>query len=195
MYIHFVTLAYGSHMRLTKIYTRKGDEGYTTLGDTRVSKEDLLVEAVGTIDELNSCIGFVISLQITQKEIEEAFTQIQNDLFDMGGEFHLPDHIVITHEHITRLEQLIDAWNQTLPPLKEFLLPRGNPKSASCHVARTVCRRAERCVVRLHRQVSLHNPQILRYLNRLSDVLFVASRMLARETQEKELMWDHERQK
>ena len=182
-------------MRLTKIYTRKGDEGYTSLRDNLISKDDLLLEALGTLDELNSCIGLVISFHVSQKEIEEAFTQIQHDLFDMGGEFHVPEHCVISKEHVSRLEQLIDTWNKTLPPLKEFLLPRGNPSSAACHVARTVCRRSERNVVRLHRQVPLDNPQILRYLNRLSDVLFVAARLLAREAHEEELMWDHEKKK
>lgn len=184
-----------NHMpnRLTKIYTRKGDEGYTMLGDKRLSKDDLLVEAIGTIDELNSVIGVVISQHIHDPNIEKEFTRIQNELFDLGGELHLPKYSVISAEHVTRLENILDAWNSTLPPLKEFLLPRGNPKASVCHVARTVCRRAERCIVRLHRQVPLENPEILRYLNRLSDVLFVASRMLARETAEKELMWDHEK--
>jgi cob(I)alamin adenosyltransferase len=182
-------------MRLTKIYTRKGDEGYTTLGDNRVSKDDLLVEAVGTIDELNSVIGWVLSLQIKNNDIVNGLTQVQNDLFDMGGELHLPIHKVITAEKVTHLEQLLDAWNSTLPPLKEFLLPRGNIKSAASHVARTVCRRAERCLVRLHRQVTLNNTEMLRYLNRLSDLLFVVARMLGNETDEKEILWDHERKK
>jgi cob(I)alamin adenosyltransferase len=180
-------------MRLTKIYTRKGDAGYTTLGDNRISKDDLLVEALGTLDELNSSIGLVIALHIADKDIEKNFTQIQNDLFDMGGELHLPKYVVITPEKVTHLEHMLDAWNKTLPPLKEFLLPRGNPTSAACHLARTICRRAERCMVRLHRQVPLHNTELLRYLNRLSDVLFVAARILARESHEKEVLWDHER--
>jgi cob(I)alamin adenosyltransferase len=145
--------------RLTKLYTRKGDTGYTSLADKSVSKDDLLIEALGTIDELNSVIGFVISLQIIDKEIEQCLTQIQNDLFDMGGELHLPERVAITPEKITQLEKSLDGWNQSLPPLEEFLLPRGNSKSAASHVARTVCRRAERCMVRLHRQVALSNPE------------------------------------
>lgn len=177
--------------RLTKIYTRTGDEGYTGLGDKRISKDDLLVEALGTIDELNSTIGFIVSLQIRDKNIEKALTHIQHDLFDMGGEMHIPEHVAITAEKVSRLEEWLDDWNGTLPPLKEFLLPRGNPKSAASHVARTVCRRAERCVVRLHRQVALNNLQILRYLNRLSDLLFVIARMLARESEEQEIVWEH----
>lgn len=181
--------------RLTKIYTRQGDEGYTHLGDKQISKDDLLVEALGTIDELNSFIGVIISQKIQHQDIEKQLTQIQNELFDMGGELHLPDRVVITAEKVTHLEKVLDGWNSTLPPLTEFLLPRGNSKSAFCHVARTVCRRAERCLVRLHRQVSLQNPEMLRYLNRLSDVLFVAARMLAKESDEKEILWDHERKK
>lgn len=181
--------------RLTKIYTRKGDAGYTTLSDKNISKDDLLIEALGTIDELNSFIGVIISQQITNLEIENVLTQIQHDLFDLGGELHLPEHIAITPEKIIRLEKIIDQWNATLPPLKEFVLPRGNSKSASCHVARTVCRRAERSIVRWHRQVSLQNLQILCYLNRLSDLLFVIARMLARESNEQEMLWEHERKK
>ncbi|VVC75279.1 Cob(I)yrinic acid a,c-diamide adenosyltransferase [Aquicella siphonis] len=178
--------------RLTKIYTRKGDEGYTTLGDKPLPKDDLLIEALGTVDELNSVIGFIVSLQIRDKAVETVLTQIQNDLFDLGGELHLPQRAAITAEKVTRLEETLDAWNQTLPPLKEFILPRGTPPSAACHVARTVCRRAERSMVRLHRQVTLENPQILRYLNRLSDLLFVTARRLASENSETELQWQHD---
>ncbi|MBX3709046.1 MAG: cob(I)yrinic acid a,c-diamide adenosyltransferase [Gammaproteobacteria bacterium] len=177
--------------RLTRIYTGKGDKGLTTLGGNTLPKDDLLIEALGTIDELNSVIGFIISLQISDKKIEACLTQIQNDLFDLGGELHLPERIAITPEKISQLEQSLNEWNNLLPPLKEFLLPRGNPKSAATHIARTVCRRAERAMVKLHRQISLNNPEMLRYLNRLSDVLFVIARMLARETNEKELMWEH----
>lgn len=178
-------------MRLTKIYTRKGDEGYTTLGENRLSKDDLLVEALGTIDELNSFIGFVMSQGIKDKEIETCLTQIQNELFDMGGELHLPAHVVITAEKVTQLEEKLDAWNKTLPPLQEFVLPRGNSATTACHLARTVCRRAERTMVRLHRQVALTNPEMLRYLNRLSDLLFVLARILAKQNHEKEILWEH----
>lgn len=178
--------------RLTKIYTRKGDKGYTTLGDKRISKDDLLIEALGTIDELNSAIGMVISLDVKNKEIENCLTQVQNDLFDMGGELHLPERVAITAEKVTYLEQMLDSWNKILPPLKEFVLPRGNPKSATSHLARTVCRRAERCLVRLHRQVSLNNSEMLRYLNRLSDLLFVIARALARQSSDEEVLWEHE---
>lgn len=179
--------------RLTKIYTRKGDEGYTSLNNQRLSKDDDLIEALGTIDELNSVIGLIIAYDIQQQDIKTGLTHIQNDLFDMGGELHLPEKMVITTDKVKQLEHLLDAWNKTLPPLKEFVLPRGNPKSAVSHIARAVCRRAERCLVRLHRQTPLKNPVMLRYLNRLSDLLFVIARMLAKETQETEVLWDHER--
>lgn len=177
--------------RLTKIYTRKGDEGYTSLADKPISKDDLLVEALGTIDELNSFIGLVIALT-QHNDIRTCLTHIQNDLFDLGSELHIPERIVIRPEKITYLENQLDAWNTTLSPLKEFLLPGGNPASAACHVARTVCRRAERCMVRLHRQITLNNSEILRYLNRLSDLLFVCARVLARQSHEEEKMWEHE---
>jgi cob(I)alamin adenosyltransferase len=178
--------------RLTKIYTRQGDKGYTKLGNNQISKDDVLIETLGTIDELNSMLGFVISL-LKNKEIDDCLTQIQNDLFDLGGELYLPDHMVITADKVTHLEQMLDTWNNTLPPLEEFLLPRGNPASAATHVARTVCRRAERALVRLHKQTPLKNTEMMRYLNRLSDLLFVIARILANENGKQELMWEHKR--
>lgn len=178
--------------RLTKIYTRKGDQGYTTLGSGRISKDDVLVDAVGTIDELNSAIGLIIATLGEQTILLNMLTQIQNDLFDLGGELHSPERKVITAEKVTWLENRLDELNDTLPPLKEFILPRGNLSAASCHLSRAICRRAERCLVRLHRQVPLNNEESLRYLNRLSDLLFVIARMLARETNKEEKMWEHE---
>jgi cob(I)alamin adenosyltransferase len=180
--------------RLTKIYTRTGDDGFTNLGDKRLSKDDLLVEALGNVDELNSCLGFVHSLGSSNKALQDALSQIQHELFDLGGELHLPKRIVISAEKVTRLEETLDTWNKTLPPLQEFLLPRGNPASAACHIARTVCRRAERSLVRLHRQTPLDNPLMLRYLNRLSDLLFVAARLLARESGEHDILWDNKKE-
>ncbi|MBV9576327.1 MAG: cob(I)yrinic acid a,c-diamide adenosyltransferase [Gammaproteobacteria bacterium] len=179
--------------RLTKIYTRQGDEGHTSLGKKRLLKNDPLIEAIGTIDELNSFIGFIISLSLNNKQIENCLTQIQHELFDIGGELYSPQHIVITKNKITHLEQVLDEWNNTLPPLEEFILPRGTPQVAATHLARTVCRRAERCLVHLHTQTPLANPELLKYLNRLSDLLFVLARILGRDNQEKETLWDHER--
>lgn len=176
--------------RLTKIYTRKGDTGYTSLGDKPLPKDDALVEAVGTIDELNANIGFLISLCPHHTEIKSVLTQIQNDLFDVGGELHLPIYQGINVEKIAELETQLDEWNSLLPPLKEFLLPGGDPATAACHVARTVCRRAERRLVTLHRQVPLTNPCLIQYLNRLSDLLFVCARTLARVNKLEEKMWE-----
>lgn len=184
-----VTMPY----RLTRLYTRQGDEGYTHLAGDRYSKDDLLIEALGTIDELNAAIGFIVSLPIQDLAIKETLHLIQHQLFDMGGELHVKEHIVITAEKITQLEHYIDQWNRSLPPLKEFLLPQGNPSSAAAHIARTICRRAERCMVRLHRQISLANTCMLSYLNRLSDLLFVIARLLARETMATEILWNNKR--
>lgn len=181
--------------RLTKIYTRKGDQGYTSLGEKQYSKDDLLIELLGTIDELNSAIGMIFAFQIKNPTIHTCLSRTQNDLFDMGGELHVPLKQAITQEKVIYLEKELDTWNTTLPPLKEFILPRGNAKAAAAHLARTICRRAERAMVRLHRQTPLNNPEMLRYLNRLSDLLFVAARMLALETHEPEILWDHERGK
>ncbi|MBA3660860.1 MAG: cob(I)yrinic acid a,c-diamide adenosyltransferase [Gammaproteobacteria bacterium] len=177
--------------RLTKIYTRTGDEGYTSLRGERISKDDLLIEALGTVDELNANIGVILSQVIVHKEIVELLRRIQNELFDFGGELHLPERKAITAQHIKHLEEQLDQWNETLPPLKDFLLPNGTRASVATHVARTVCRRAERCLVRLHRQVALENIELLRYLNRLSDLLFVISRILARENGQEEIIWQH----
>lgn len=178
--------------RLTKIYTRNGDTGFTSLGENTLSKDDLVIEVLGTLDELNSQLGLLLSLALNE-DISTVLTQVQNELFDMGGEFHFPEHVVITAEKVANLEQRLDAWNKTLPSLQEFILPGGNTKAAICHIARTVCRRAERQLVHLHRQVSLTNPEMLRYLNRLSDLLFVIARVLARETNTNEKMWEHEK--
>jgi cob(I)alamin adenosyltransferase len=179
--------------RLTKIFTRTGDEGYTSLGDVRLSKDDLIIEALGNIDELNSAIGFIIAMRPQNEAVESYLTQIQQDLFDFGAEMHIPERIAITPEKVLWLETQLESLNKTLPPLKEFLLPRGNPPSAACHLARTVCRRAERSLVKLHRQVTLNNPEMLRYVNRLSDLLFVTARTLAKVSREEELMWEKDR--
>lgn len=177
--------------RLTKIYTRKGDKGKTTLQGHAISKGDLLVEVVGTIDELNAVIGLITTQQLNNSDIEHLFTRIQNDLFDFGGELHLPERIAITPEKITWLETTLDKWNAGLPALQEFVLPAGNSASATTHIARTVCRRAERCLVRLDDEAKLTNPEMLKYLNRLSDLLFVIARVLMREDNLPEVMWEH----
>jgi len=151
--------------RLTKIYTRTGDSGTTGLGDgTRVPKTSLRVTAYGTTDELNSVVGMVIATGLPT-EIHELLTEIQHHLFDLGGELCIPGHVAIKPEHITWLENRLDKLNDDLPVLKDFILPGGSPAAATCHLARTVCRRAERCVIALGDEETLP-PESITYLNR-----------------------------
>jgi cob(I)alamin adenosyltransferase len=181
--------------RLSKIYTRTGDDGTTGLGDgTRVAKDDARVEAYGTVDELNSVLGVLLAVPNLPADITACLTQIQHDLFDLGGELCIPGHALITAAQVTRLEELLDAFNEPLPPLKEFILPGGGPAAATCHLARTVCRRAERRVWTLAHSTPL-NPEPARYLNRLSDLLFVLGRVLARQERGGEVLWRHDRGK
>ncbi|MGA9851543.1 MAG: cob(I)yrinic acid a,c-diamide adenosyltransferase [Gammaproteobacteria bacterium] len=178
--------------RLSKIYTRTGDDGSTGLGDgTRVQKDDARVEAYGTVDELNSAIGLLLAEKLPET-VSECLTRIQHELFDLGSELCVPGYKAITADHITWLEQTLDRFNADLPPLKEFILPGGSRAAAICHLARTICRRAERRTLTLHRGSPL-NSEVLRYLNRLSDLLFVLARTLARENCSTEVLWKHER--
>jgi len=179
--------------RLSKITTRTGDDGNTSVGPgERLSKNHARIEALGTIDELNSAIGMIQAYKLHNSEMAKALTQVQQDLFDMGGELCPPYRETMSDEKIVFLDHLIETWNATLPPLKEFILPGGNIKAATCHLARTICRRAERTLVTLH-QTEPVNVNVLRYINRLSDVLFIAARILARETTTDEPLWEHER--
>ena len=178
--------------RLSKIYTRTGDKGTTALGDgTRVDKDHPRVEAYGTVDELNSLVGVVLSFTVSE-EIRAALTEVQHDLFDLGGELCLPGTTLITDPHVIRLEQTLDRFNETLPPLKEFILPGGGQAAAACHHARTVCRRAERRLITLMRQEPMDD-QPLVYLNRLSDLLFVTARVLARDEGGGDVLWSRQR--
>ena len=180
--------------RLSKIYTRTGDEGKTGLGDgSRVSKDDLRVEAFGTVDELNSAIGIVLAFDPPQA-IGSCLLEIQHDLFNLGGELCIPGHTIIVAADIARLEERLDSFNIHLPPLKEFILPGGSKAASLCHMARTICRRAERRVVSLMRNEAV-NPELLCYLNRLSDFLFVIARVLARSDGGSEVLWRNERGK
>ncbi len=175
--------------RLSKIYTRTGDDGSTGLGDgSRVSKDSLRVEAYGSVDEANSCIGVVLAQGALPNDIRRILTDVQHDLFDLGGELCIPGHRIIAASYIERLERELDALNENLPPLKEFILPGGGAAAAACHVARTVCRRAERRCWTLA-QTEKIAPEALQYLNRLSDLLFVIARVLAREAQGTEVTW------
>ncbi len=180
--------------RLSKIYTRTGDDGSTGLGDgTRVPKDSARVEAYGTVDELNSAIGIVLACEIPES-VREALAQVQHDLFDLGGELCIPGMAMVHAPDIERLERVLDAFNADLPPLKEFILPGGGIAAAQCHLARTICRRAERVLVTLARHEAVRN-EALHYLNRLSDLLFVACRVLARASGHGEVLWQHERRK
>ncbi len=181
--------------RLSKIYTRTGDDGTTGLGDgSRVPKDSPRVEAYGTVDELNSTLGVLLAVPDLPEAVRGCLTEVQHELFDMGGELCIPGHTAIKAHHITRLEQELDAFNDALPPLKEFILPGGGSAAAACHLSRTVARRAERRVWTLARAESV-SPQVLKYLNRLSDLLFVIARVLARHERGTEVLWRHERPK
>ena len=165
--------------RLSKIATRTGDNGTTGLGDgSRVGKDALRVHAMGDVDELNSHVGLLLCEDLPPS-LREELISIQHDLFDMGGELCIPGYRMITETQVARLDSLLEKYNADLPPLKDFILPAGSRAAAQSHVCRTVCRRAERSIVSLGRSETLHdNPR--QYMNRLSDLLFVLSRVLNR---------------
>ena len=178
--------------RLSKIYTRTGDDGTTGLGDgQRVAKDSARVEAYGTVDEANSAIGLVLTAPVPDG-VRTLLTAVQHQLFDLGGELCIPGHAAISDADVERLEQRLDAFNADLPALKDFILPGGGEAAARCHVARTVVRRAERQAVALSRLEDVR-PEAVRYLNRLSDLLFVLARVLARHSGHGEVLWNHER--
>ena len=175
--------------RLSKIYTRTGDDGTTGLGDgTRVPKTHARIEAYGTVDEANSALGMVLGVAGLPEPIVATLTQIQHELFDLGGELAVPGYRVMSDAHVARLEQALDELNEHLPPLKEFILPGGGPATAACHLARAITRRAERCVWALPKEEQIA-PEVARYLNRLSDLLFVVARVLARHERGAEVLW------
>jgi cob(I)alamin adenosyltransferase len=179
--------------RLSKIYTRTGDDGTTGLGDgSRVAKDSLRVDAYGTVDEANSAIGMILSFESVPNDIRKLLTEIQHDMFELGGELCIPGHTAITDDFITRLETELDALNEDLPALKEFILPGGGQAAAACHLARTIVRRAERITTTLAGSESVR-PEVLRYLNRLSDLLFVIARVLSRAESGQEVLWNRER--
>lgn len=175
--------------RLSKIYTRTGDDGTTGLGDgTRVDKDSARVEAYGTVDELNSVVGVILALPSVPDAVRDCLEQIQHDLFDVGGELCVPGMTLVEAARAGRLEQALDGFNADLPPLKEFILPGGGQAAAACHLARTVCRRAERRVIAMRRETEV-SADLVRYLNRLSDLLFVVARVLARAESGSEVLW------
>lgn len=174
--------------RLTKIYTRTGDDGTTGLGDgARSSKDSARIEAIGSVDELNSCISVLLAENLAE-EARGQLENIQHDLFDLGGDLSIPGRVSISAAQVTRLEKQLDQYNVSLPALKEFILPGGSRAAALCHVARTVCRRAERCVVRLSHSETVA-PLNIQYLNRLSDFLFVLCRVLNRQQGVGDVLW------
>jgi len=173
--------------RLSKIYTRTGDAGETGKADgTRVRKDDALIHAQGDIDELNSFLG-LLACKVDNNELMELIKRVQNDLFNIGAELSV-SHPYISDQDVHFLEQRLDHFNEDLSPLKEFILPGGGEAASLCHIARAVCRRAERSLVTLGREQHV-GPDMLAYVNRLSDLLFVLARVLTRESGESEVYW------
>jgi len=180
--------------RLSKIYTRTGDDGSTGLGDgSRVAKDSLRVEAMGAVDELNSALGVLLCNPLDES-LQSTLVDIQHTLFDMGGELCIPGASVIGTDRVTVLEQQLDALNADLPPLKEFILPGGCSAAAACHLARAICRRSERRVHSLSRAEAV-NTDTIKFLNRLSDLLFVMARYLNKAAGRPDVLWQHERNK
>ena len=178
--------------RLSKIYTRTGDDGTTGLGDgSRVAKTSSRLHAIGDVDELNCNVGLLLAEEL-RSDMRALMIDIQHDLFDLGGELSIPGSTFISGDAVAKLELAIDRYNEELPPLKEFLLPGGSRATAVCHLARAVGRRAERTVLALAATESV-NSHLLQYLNRLSDLMFVCARIVARDSGVGEVMWQRGR--
>jgi cob(I)alamin adenosyltransferase len=180
--------------RLSKIYTRTGDDGTTGLGDgSRVAKTHPRVQAMGDVDELNSVIG-LLQTESLPAQIVECLIGVQHTLFDIGGELAVPGYKMVDDDRVTRLETLLDELNASLSPLKEFILPGGSRAGATCHLARSVCRRAERTLHDSAQTIEI-NDAACRYINRLSDLLFVMARSLNAADGHADVLWKHDRQK
>ncbi|AEK60570.1 cob(I)yrinic acid a,c-diamide adenosyltransferase [Collimonas fungivorans] len=178
--------------RLSKIATRTGDKGTTGLGDgSRTGKDSLRIQAIGDVDELNSQLGLLLCEQLAA-ELREALLSIQHDLFDLGGELCIPGYALVSAAQVARLDDLLEKYNADLPPLKDFILPGGNRPAALAHVCRTVCRRAERSIVSLGKSETV-NEEVRQYVNRLSDLLFVLSRVLNRADGGSDVLWQKDR--
>ncbi len=174
--------------RLSSIITRTGDDGSTMLGDgSRLLKNDIRIQCLGETDELNSLLGLLRSL-IDDVDISQILFQIQHDLFDIGAELSQPAKSLITQEYVEFLDHKAQSYNEKLPALKEFILPGGSSAIAYLHLARTLCRRAERSLVTLDQQQAV-NPQSLHYMNRLSDLLFILARYCALQDGQEEIYW------
>jgi cob(I)alamin adenosyltransferase len=180
-------------VRLTRIYTRGGDKGETSLGDgSRVPKLDCRIGAFGTVDELNAALGVVLAEPDLPEPLRGPLERVQNDLFDVGADLSVPfgiaDRLRVEDAHVERLERLCDDFNADLPMLKSFVLPGGTPAAARLHVARTTCRRAERDALTANDEHGI-NPLVLTYLNRLSDFLFIAARWANKDSPADEPLW------
>lgn len=174
--------------RLSKIYTRTGDNGDTGMADgTRVAKDDIKVSAIGDVDELNSHLGLLIA-ESSNTELKNKLGQIQHILFDLGAELTLPDYQAIASTHVVFLENYLDQINENLKPLDEFILPGGSRSAAIAHISRSVCRRVERCLVTLNRQHAI-NKESMAFINRLSDLLFVVARLCCADDGQPEIYW------
>lgn len=174
--------------RISRVVTRSGDQGQTGLADgSRVSKDSARIDAIGQVDELNSVIGLVISEGLPEKMRQE-LQAIQNELFNIGGELAVVKTSLITEEKLVVVEKLAEEYNQELPPLRDFILPGGTKTAALCHLARSVCRRAERAVVALGKQENI-SPVLYQYLNRLSDLLFIVARVANKMANESDIFW------
>ena len=178
--------------QLTRIYTRTGDDGTTGLRDrSRTDKSSLRIEVIGDIDEVNSIVSIIRAQELT-KDINLLLMDTQHTLFDIGSELSLPGHSLIKSSTVSNLEQAIDRLSQQLPPLKQFILPGGNEPASICHFSRSICRRAERHLVKLAESEDV-NEQTLKFLNRLSDLLFVIARILVKVHGDAEIYWDKNR--
>jgi cob(I)alamin adenosyltransferase len=179
--------------RLSRIVTRTGDDGTTGLGDgQRVPKDSSRIEAGGTVDELNCALGILLSDTKLPDDLADCLVECQHELFDLGGELAIPGSQAIGPAQVARLEAEIERLLEGLPPLKEFVLPGGGTAAAACHLARAICRRTERRLWSLSRHEHV-GADSLKYLNRLSDLLFVMARVLARAATGSEVLWRHER--
>lgn len=180
--------------RLSKIATRKGDDGSTGLGDgSRTAKDSVRIHTLGEVDELNSFVGLLLCEDMPA-DLREELVSIQHDLFDLGGELCIPGYQLITEAHVARIDALLEKYNSTLPPLKDFILPAGSRAASVAHLCRTVCRRAERSIVTLGKSETI-NEHPRQYVNRLSDLMFVLSRVLNRFAGGSDVLWQHERKR
>ena len=179
--------------RLTKIYTRTGDDGTTGLGDgSRIPKNHPRAEAMGEVDELNCQVGLLIAQLPEADELLPMLERIQHDLFDLGGELAVPGYEILKPERVKALEACLDEYNEDLPALKNFILPGGSASAAQAHLARAICRRAERRLVTLHQQEPINETPRL-YINRLSDLMFVLARVLSRRDGGSEILWQQQK--